>query len=32
MANDDKKMRTDKINKMIGEFCDRYLNEFILRV
>lgn len=27
MTNDDKKMRTDEINKMIGEFCVRYLND-----
>ena len=27
MTNDDKKIRTDEINKMIGEFCVRYLND-----
>lgn len=27
MANDDKKMSIDEINKMIGKFCDQYLND-----
>jgi len=27
MANDEKKMRTDEINKMIGDFCNQYLND-----
>ena len=27
MTNNDKKIRTDEINKMTGDFCDRYLND-----